>query len=214
MARENITAGASTLAAMSQNVANMGQIRQNMIAGTTQALNNVGNSFLQWQDDFNKRKYQKWMQGMEEAKFAHQKDTDAKKIDLAQQSVDMEREKLSHTINDLIAGAKVKNANAYEINSRTNFDNKQRKYIEKNNLMGEVIRSQYTTTKGTGDSTAAGTQPKATQGTKDTGNGVEITNPADSSLGVVSNFNNAQQMTDKDKAQLAATIDSTLPKYN
>ena len=160
MARENITAGASTLAAMSQNVANMGQIRQNMVAGTTQALNNVGNSFLQWQDDFNKRKYQKWMQGMEEAKFAHTQEVDKKKIDLAQQSVDMEREKLPHTINDLIAGAKVKNANAYDINSRVNFENKQRKYIEKNNLMGEVIRSQYTTTKGTGDSTAAGTQPK------------------------------------------------------
>lgn len=158
--RESITAGASALAAMSQNIANMGQIRQNMIAGTTQALNNVGNSFLQWQDDFNKRKYQKWMQGMEEAKFAHTQEVDNKKIDLAQQSVDMEREKLPHTINDLIADAKVKNANAYEINSRTNFDNKQRKYIEKNNLMGEVIRSQYTTPKGTGDSTNTGTQPK------------------------------------------------------
>lgn len=179
MARENITAGASTLAAMSQNVANMGQIRQNMVAGTTQALNNVGNSFLQWQDDFNKRKYQKWMQGMEEAKFAHQKDTDAKKIDLAQQSVDMEREKLPHTINDLIAGAKVKNANAYDINSRVNFENKQRKYIEKNNMLGDVIRNGYTTPNGTGTTP----NPNATlQGTNGTGNGVEITNPADSPI--------------------------------
>lgn len=179
MARENITAGASTLAAMSQNVANMGQIRQNMVAGTTQALNNVGNSFLQWQDDFNKRKYQKWMQGMEEAKFAHTQEVDKKKIDLAQQSVDMEREKLPHTINDLIAGAKVKNANAYDINSRVNFENKQRKYIEKNNMLGDVIRNGYTTPNGTGTTP----NPNATlQGTNGTGNGVEITNPADSPI--------------------------------
>ena len=166
----------------------MGQIRQNMVAGTTQALNNVGNSFLQWQDDFNKRKYQKWMQGMEEAKFAHQKDTDAKKIDLAQQSVDMEREKLPHTINDLIAGAKVKNANAYDINSRTNFENKQRKYIEKNNMLGDVIRNGYTTPNGTGTTP----NPNATlQGTNGTGNGGSVkTGNGFSPLGVAFNFIN------------------------
>ena len=163
-----------------------------MVAGTTQALNNVGNSFLQWQDDFNKRKYQKWMQGMEEAKFAHTQEVDNKKIDLAQQSVDMEREKLPHTINDLIAGAKVKNANAYDINSRTNFENKERKYIEKNDMLGDAAKNQHITPKGTGDgSTAAGTPTNASQGTKDTGNGGSVkTGNGFSPLGVAFNFIN------------------------
>lgn len=177
--RENITAGASTLAAMSQNVANMGQIRQNMVAGTTQALNNVGNSFLQWQDDFNKRKYQKWMQGMEEAKLNEQKRLNDANIDIANRGMNIKETLLPYEIDSSVAntqGTRIDNATK---NFNLGVERTKWNYIQKNNMLGDVIKNQYTTPKETGDNTATGTQPNATQGTN---NGVEITEPAASPI--------------------------------
>lgn len=191
MARESITAGASTLAAMGQNVANMGQIRQNMIAGTTQALNNVGNSFLQWQDDFNKRKYQKWMQGMEEAKHAHQVETDKAKIDLSQQSLDIEKDKLSYWKANMQADTAHKKMNTATGRFNLGVEKDKWNYVKKNNLMGDAVRSQINNGSTSTSTTTTGTTPNsnATNGTgngtgQGNGNGVNTGN-SNSAMGIL-----------------------------
>lgn len=73
MARPPINTGSSALQAYMQGVANMGQVRAQMQQNTTNAINALGDTFTKWQDDFNKRKFQKWQQQMEEAKLAESK---------------------------------------------------------------------------------------------------------------------------------------------
>ena len=73
MARPPINTGSSALQAYMQGVANMGQVRAQMQQNTTNAINALGDTFTKWQDDFNKRKFQKWQQQMEEAKLAETK---------------------------------------------------------------------------------------------------------------------------------------------
>ena len=67
MAREPINAGASTLAAMSDNVAKMGALRQQALAQTSESLNNAAKHLQEWQKGYDERKRAKWVQDMETA---------------------------------------------------------------------------------------------------------------------------------------------------
>lgn len=96
MARENINAGAATLAAMSQNVAQMGDVRNKSNALMMEYLNNLTNGLQAWQKGYDERKRAKWAQAFEEAKFAEQQRVNDSNIELAQQQLAMEKEKLPY----------------------------------------------------------------------------------------------------------------------
>lgn len=84
MAREPINAGASTLAAMSDNVAKMGALRQQALAQTSESLNNAARHLQEWQKGYDERKRAKWVQDMETAKFDEQKRMNDISADIAQ----------------------------------------------------------------------------------------------------------------------------------
>ena len=114
MARPPINTGSSALQAYMQGVANMGQVRAQMQANTTQAINALGDTFTKWQDDFNKRKHLKWTQQMEEAKLAESKRVNDSNIKVNEGNLALNQE-AAPFINDLRkAQAAQANANAAE----------------------------------------------------------------------------------------------------
>lgn len=119
MARENINAGAGTLAAMSQNVAQMGALRNQSNALMMEHLNNFTRGLQEWQKDFDERKRVKWVQDMEQAKFDEQKRLNDTNIELANAENLRAEQKLSPEIDLLKAQAGNTRANAYSTNSQT-----------------------------------------------------------------------------------------------
>ena len=98
MARENINAGAATLAAMSQNVAQMGDVRNKSNALMMEHLNNLTNGLQAWQKGYDERKRAKWAQAFEEAKFAEQQSVNDSNIELAQQTNALKKQEIESKI--------------------------------------------------------------------------------------------------------------------
>lgn len=98
MAREPINAGASTLAAMSDNVAKMGALRQQALAQTSESLNNAARHLQEWQKGYDERKRAKWVQDMETAKFDEQKRMNDINANLAQERLELEKTLAPHQI--------------------------------------------------------------------------------------------------------------------
>lgn len=119
MARENINAGAGTLAAMSNNVAQMGALRNQSNALMMEHLNNFTQGLQKWQKDFDERKRVKWAQEMEQAKFDEQKRINDAQIDLANAENHRAEQKLPTEIDLLKAQAGNTRANAYSTSSQT-----------------------------------------------------------------------------------------------
>lgn len=94
MAREPINAGASTLAAMSDNVAKMGALRQQALAQTSESLNNAAKHLQEWQKGYDERKRAKWVQDMETAKFDEQKRMNDFNKDMSQKQLELSEKEL------------------------------------------------------------------------------------------------------------------------
>ena len=120
MARENINAGAATLAAMSQNVAQMGNVRNQSNALMAEHLNNLTKGLQAWQKDYDERKRAQWAQAFEQAKFDEQKRVNDNNIELAQQQMAIEQEKLPYLKKyyDALSWNANANANATHFNTQ------------------------------------------------------------------------------------------------
>lgn len=94
MAREPINAGASTLAAMSDNIAKMGALRQQALAQTSESLNNAAKHLQEWQKGYDERKRAKWVQDMETAKFDEQKRMNDFNKDMSQKQLELSEKEL------------------------------------------------------------------------------------------------------------------------
>lgn len=133
MARENINAGAGTLAAMSQNVAQMGALRNQNNALMMEHLNNFTRGLTEWQRDFDERKRAKWLQDMEQAKFDEQKRLNDTNIELARAENARAEQKLPAEIALTQAQAGNARAGAYSTNTQTNQFKKDMETINKIN---------------------------------------------------------------------------------
>lgn len=153
MARPAINSGSAALQAYMQGVANMGEVRARMQAQTAQAINAVGDTFSKWQDDFNKRKHEKWAKAMEEAKFAETKRLNDANIDLAYQKRAAADKKLPHEIKALNAQASQGYANAASTNFATQTGKKAINNVEKNG--GNLITPPSATDNTINGTTAA-----------------------------------------------------------
>ena len=131
MAREPINAGAGTLAAMSENVAKMGALRQQSLAQTSESLNNAARHLQEWQKGYDERKRAKWVQDMETAKLDEQKRTNDANIDLAYKNYELEKELLPTKKKLYENQAWNFGANAGATNQATNTQRKAMEYIEK-----------------------------------------------------------------------------------
>lgn len=132
MAREPINAGASTLAAMSDNVAKMGALRQQALAQTSESLNNAAKHLQEWQKGYDERKRAKWVQDMETAKFDEQKRMNDINANLAQERLELDKILAPHQIKFMNSQAANYLANAGATNFNTRTGQKAMEYLKQN----------------------------------------------------------------------------------
>lgn len=133
--RENINAGSSTLAAMSQNIANMGQFRAQNNEATINHINNFNKVLINWQKDFDDRKHKEWLKGIEQAKFDEQKRLNDANIDLSQQQIELKAQAMPSEIELRKAQAANAKADAWKQNSQTKRLNEDYKAIKDNDAV-------------------------------------------------------------------------------
>lgn len=88
MAREAINTGAATLGLMSENVANMGQIRQNMLKQSSDSLNNIGKAFTEFGDRLLNEAQNRWLRLFKQAELDETKRHNQVSEKISQQTAD------------------------------------------------------------------------------------------------------------------------------
>ena len=168
MARPPINTGSSALQAYMQGVANMGQVRAQMQQNTTNAINALGDTFTKWQDDFNKRKFQKWQQQMEEAKLAETKRVNDANIEIAYNKDARDAEKHPLDMAAKQADTDKKKADTWGVNLDNQFKSKLQKQADKMGLYNDpkLVKKQFgidDTSTAAPNSNGVGTTGNATQ---------------------------------------------------
>lgn len=176
MARPPINTGSSALQAYMQGVANMGQVRAQMQANTTQAINALGDTFTKWQDDFNKRKHLKWTQQMEEAKLAETQRVNDSNIKVNEGNLAIKQAALPHEIAAMNANTDLTKKKSVAQGQQNYAMGKAIKSIDDGNAWGQhagqiisggKVDNPNTPTpnsNGAGDTTPQKTQPQGLGG--------------------------------------------------
>lgn len=202
MARPAINTGSSALQAYMQGVANMGQVRAQMQANTTQAINALGDTFTKWQDDFNKRKHLKWTQQMEEAKLAETKRVNDSNIKVNEGNLAIKQAALPHEIASLNANTALTKQNTEKVRLDNRLNRNLQNYADKNSLYSDPVFVK----KALGGDTSTATPNSNGAGT--TGNGVQLNNGG-VNLGQSDNSNSAMGVANGAKKQNNAATTST-----
>lgn len=197
MARPAINTGSSALQAYMQGVANMGQVRAQMQQNTTQAINALGDTFTKWQDDFNKRKFQKWQQQMDEAKLAETKRLNDANIDIANRGMVIKETALPHEIASMNANTALTKQNTEKVRLDNRLNRNLQNYADKNGLYNDPV---FVKKALGGDTSTAGTN----SGVGSTGNATQL-NIGGVPLGQSDNSNSAMGVANGAKQNAAAT---------